>query len=1131
MNENVVLYYITKREDARKGSGTFEIRTAENKSVCLMYPVYRNGEQYAKGFYRKPFGAVIHQRRVTGGKTMIKHTLKRTLALLLAVLMITATGVVFVSADGDSSIKTDNSFEAMREILDALTYGEYLKQNANVQAADKAIEIDATKYITDRVDEEGEVLTDAEVKVETYEGIKALYTPASGQVSWEVEVPETAKYSVVLHVYTVQNKATSIERIFRINGSIPFAESRYLSITRNWVNNYKYDENGNIKFDEDIDGNQIRPTMTEAPGWKKYELQDSNGFYSESFEFVLNKGKNVISLEATNEPLAIEKITLVPHESAMSYSDYIAQHKDKPVGSSISRFEAEFPSATSSQTIYPIEDRTDALNSPCDTSRTLLNTLGGSKWQSAGQWVRYKFTVDAAGMYQIIPRFQQNILDGMFTSRALSIKGGTLYPEWTVPFKEASNLRFEYNRNSWQVAPLHFVDEAGETHNVQLYLEPGTYEIEFKVILGDMGELINQVEATLTNINNAYLKIMKLTGSDPDQYRDYGFARVMPDVLRTLVDESEKLYDYASKLNEISAEKSSNIAVLEQIGWLLGRMGRDEEEIAKNLEQMKSYIGTLGTFLSDAKTQPVKFDYIVVQGADQELPRAKANFFEAFAHEMKSFFWSFFRNYNRMGAKEEVDEESSVEVWLAYGRDQSQVIRNLINNDFTPDTGIPVNLKLVTGGTLLPSVLAGRGPDVYIGIGQGDVINYAIRNAILPLEEYEGFEEAIEPFNEAAMMVLGIADANGDYHTYGLPETQQFAMMFVRTDILADLEIDIPQTWDEVLAAVPVLQANNMEIGMSASVNLFLYQMDGELFADGGMRINLDSNVALDAFEKMCNMFTMYSFPYSYDFANRFRTGEMPIGIANYRDTYNHLTVFATELKGRWQFVPLPGIERADGTINNCAVSSTSAIVMMNGCNLPEESWEFIKWHVGAECQIDYSNEMVAILGPSAKHHTANREALESLPWTTTELENVMLQFNNLAAIPNYPGTYIIDRYTKFAFLAAYNDKKNPVEELSSYITTINKEITRKREEFGLETLEIGDTLAKKRVRQMIAEIEKLSAQDQTALNALKNLVKDYNETGVMNVAAVRDAAEKTKFVNDTVYKLAMEAVNAHASY
>ena len=140
---------------------------------------------------------------------------------------------------------------------------------------------------------------------------------------------------------------------------------------------------------------------------------------------------------------------------------------------------------------------------------------------------------------------------------------------------------------------------------------------------------------------------------------------------------------------------------------------------------------------------------------------------------------------------------------------------------------------------------------------------------------------------------------------------------------------------------------------------------------------------------------------------------------------------------------------------------------MITGCDNIEGAWDFMRWHSGASCQEQYSNEMVSILGPSAKHPTANIKALASLPWTSDELKEIQLQFNNLASIPNYPGSYIIDRYTKFAFLAAYNDNADPVEELLKYINTINKEVTRKREEFDLETLDyIGQKLSEKRLSQ-----------------------------------------------------------------
>ena len=574
--------------------------------------------------------------------------------------------------------------------------------------------------------------------------------------------------------------------------------------------------------------------------------------------------------------------------------------------------------------------------------------------------------------------------------------------------------------------------------------------------------------------------------------------------------------EVAYELNDAAGVKSSMTATLEKVSRLLETMGKDDDEVAKNLEQLKTYIGSLGTWLSDAKTQPLTLDYIVIQPADDaELPIAKAGFFKALGYEIVSFIRSFFRNYSRMGAMTETEETDAVEVWLAYGRDQSQVIRSLINNDFTPTTGITVDLKLVSGGTLLPSILSGMGPDAYIGIGQSDVINYAIRGALIEIEGMDGFDEAIQDFDESAMLVLGIENAEGVMHYYGLPETQNFTMMFVREDIFAELDLEIPRTWDDVKEIIPVLQSNNMQIGMTKDENIFLYQMGGDLFADDGMRINLDSNVALEAFNTMCEMFTMYSFPYKYDFANRFRTGEMPIGFATYTATYNQLKVFATEIEGLWSFYPLPGYMNEDGTISNDSVSTVSAISIITECNDVEDTWEFIKWHADDQCQIDYANEMVALLGPSAKHPTANISALESLPWTDAELEQLFAQFENLAAIPNYPGRYIVERYTQFAFLAAFNNKADPVTEMQSYIKTINTEITRKRQEFGLEVLADGQTLAQKRMLEAetklveLDEAGKITAEYESAYNNALKLMDKYTTEDYASLRALADDFEE----------------------
>ena len=1074
----------------------------------------------------------------------------RIAAFLLCLTMILGNAVIFASAsdaDGTGDSITDVSLEELRELLNAISYEEYSEKNAAIPGATQTVEVDISAFITE----------DEGFEMQTKDGVNALFTPANGEVSWIVNVPETAKYAIRFEYYPDQNRSTSIERTLKINDKVPFAEARFLTLPKRWVNDYVdailtpgkgetaealaaaakevgYTdvriEDGQVKigfpdfvteemsnfadaygvrfFQRDIIKNEIRPTTTDEPEWMTYYLKDSSGYYTTNFEFALSEGENKITLEGQNEPMSIKSITLYPIEQIATYEEYIAKYAGEPAGKDTIKIEAELATVMSNKTIYPVEDRSCAINSPTDTTCSVLNTIGGDKWATAGQWVEYRFKVSSSGMYDIFARFRQDVLDGMSTCRSLYLYSEGLSEDAKgyyngAPFEEALKLAYDYSAE-WQVTPLATgkadtngdgkIDKKDEQESFQVYLEADViYTVRLEVTLGKMGDVVRRVTDILNSVNNDYLSIIKLTGISPDQYRDYGFSQVMPDVMVDMVIQSRNLYELADELTLIAGEKSSNVATLEKVARLLEEMGTDDDEVAKNLANLKSYIGTLGTFLSDAQTQPLQLDYIQIQPANTEMPQATPNFFQTFLHEVKGFWQSFWRDYNSMGALEETDE-TATEVWLATARDQSQVIRNLINNDFTPNNdNIAIDLKLVAGGTLLPSILADSGPDVYLGLGQGDVINYAIRSALINIEEQGGYEitnakgekvyiESFENFsknnfNDAAMIVLGIEDADEQMHYYGLPETQSFPMMFVRIDILADLGLEVPKTWDDLMACIPTLQANNMQIGLPTDYKIFLYQQNGDLFADEGMRINLDSKVGLASFEKMCNLFTMYSFPYQYDAANRFRTGEMPILLGDYTGLYNQLKVFATEINGKWEFMPLPGEingydENGKAIINNVSISGVSATVMVKGCDKPESSWRFMMWYTGESCQVGFSNEMVAIMGPSAKQAVSNKNALASLPWTTSELEQIQAQFNNLGSVPNYPGAYIIDRYTNFAFLSAYNDNANPSDSLLAYINTINKEIERKRNEFNLETLSDGvneyKDLLTKRLQQIV---------------------------------------------------------------
>ena len=1153
----------------------------------------------------------------------MKNTIfQRSLALLLCLIFaascfsvnsLAADGVAPYANGDTNAVKNaiDAAYDTsnMLEILESVSYKEYLVQNQGASTAKQTVVIKATDVYSEKTTASWRIPDAADISVSAnaaLEGVDCIVTPGLGTVSWKIpEGTPRAKYVITIKYFALDDgKSNAVERAFRINDKVPFSEARYLTIKKNWVNQHEaavytgknandvksdaeklglttyYDEKNQLRveyprvwtsaitefcnkysirfFKIDIHDNELRPNALQVPEWETYTFADSTGYYPEAFEFVVGGG-DYITLEGKNAELAIAEIVLTPAESTWTYEEYKAYYESKyGAGQGTVTIQGEYIEAASDKTVYALEDAADAMTYPHAASKTLLNVMGGEKWQTAGQWVTYSFKVDKSGMYDIVMRFRQNVLDGMFVNRALYIYTEGI-PEDAdgyydgVPFAEAKNLTYNYDEN-WQVTQA----TDGETEFSFFFNEDATYTMKLEVTLGDMGEVIETVQNSLNAINNDYLSIIQLTGATPDSYRDYGFSRIMPEVLIDMVRQGEILNNededdpgVAQQLTALAGQKSSSVGTLQKVSDLLIKMGKDEDSIASSLERLKSYIGTLGTFLSSAKTQPLEIDYIMIQPAGAEEPKARANVFQTLWHEICRFVASFTRDYDSVGAMEETTDDS-LEVWLATGRDQAQVKRNLVNNVFTEKTGITVELKLVAGGTLLPSILAQKGPDVYHGLGQGDVINYAIRTAVLPLysenntyykkgddgisrlngvpkNEFEeatgilikegdpGYEE--KTFNDAAMMVLGMEDAEGDMNYYGMPEAQGFAMMFVRIDILAELGLNIPKTWDDILAADTFLQARNMEMGVPADVNIHLYQMGGQLFADDGMRINLDSDLGLKAFNEMCLYFTDRGFPYSYDAANRFRTGEMPILIGDYTGLYNQLKVFATEIDGLWTMVPVPGYyvldekgnktydENGDPIINNSAVSSVSASVMIRGADADkaEDAWEYIKWFTDAECQESYGNEMVAIMGPSAKYNTANKKALNNIPWTAEERIMIEAQFGNLASIPNYPGSYIISRYTDFAFMAAYNDNMDPQEAIKDYIPNINEEITRKRAEFGLETLATGQTLAGKRLSQAKTAAEEYSERvgDDSIANEVK-LAIDSDDTVMLRGAAER---------------------------
>ncbi len=985
---------------------------------------------------------------------------KKAVAALLAMLLLFSALPLSVSAASDTS-ETDNSssisytdrmMEQVLELLTSESYEEYSERYASVPMATDTIEISGAEY-------DKENTTDTAVEIGNFGGEdNVLKTSDTGEVSWRFTVPKDARYVIDVYYYPIEFKKSDIERILKIDDNVPFTEARNVVMQRVWQNEYtSYDENGTPMFEINSIGSEMRPERVECPEWVVYTMHDTTGYVSEDFAFYLSEGEHTISLQAAREELVVGKIVLRPaDEPAKSYAELQAEYEQKgyqPVSEdAVIRIDAEKPSKMSNNSIFCTYDRSSAITDPQDPAKIRYNTIcSGTGWQTVGMWIEWEFTVEESGIYDIYMRYRQNTLADIFTCRKLTING-------ELPFAEAEALRYKYSED-WQAEKI---NDGEETFS--LYFEAGqTYTLRLEVVLGELAELLGRINDTVTILNTIYMKIQQITGADPDQYRDYNFVNLIPDEMNQLLKEAENLKEIGTKLEAIAGMKGSNISTLEEIWNQLEQMGKDEDVIAANMSDFKTNIGTLGSWVSSVTSQPLELDYIQLQSPNADSPQVEANFWQKTLYELQQFFCSFYTSYDSIEGVEVKEDTRTVLIWVEGARERAQLMKQMCDEMFRAETGIVADLKLMVSGAILPATFAGLGPDVY-STGEETVINYAVRGAVRALNEsFDDVEEVIaERYTEETMKPYTF-----EGNVYALPDTLGFCMLYYRADILHDLGLDVPKTWDDVRALLPVLQANGMSFGMPANANttitgqvtakttylMFLAQNGGQLYNDNNMEVDLNSDVAIEAFEEFTDFYTQYQFDYVFDFSNRFRSGEMPLAIYNY-ETYTSLSLFATELKGLWSFTTVPGVLDEDGNIHNYAMATGSGYTVMTQAKNPEEGWEYIKWWTGEDAQTRYGVEYEMLVGQGIRHTTANREAIANQSWTTVEAAELQRQYDNVRTIPAMPGSYVLDRYINFAFLNVYNGLGEPAESLVENIKFINAEISRKRKEFGLPTLE-----------------------------------------------------------------------------
>lgn len=860
-----------------------------------------------------------------------------------------------------------------------------------------------------------------------------LFQSGSPYAEFSVETEEEGWYRIAVDYAQTENSSRAIAVGIMVNGELPFAEAREITLPR------VCEDAGSIR--KDNVGNEVAPQQKQVLSWQSHTLMNTSGYYSGNYQFYLKKGRNTIRVTGNGTEFILKDIEVTPAVPYISYENYLSSCSGADTSGFLIKLQGENAAYKSDSVLYPNYDRVrlateDSANLKNDPQYIRINTIGGNLWNTAGQWISWNVDIPADGYYNLGCKFKQNYLDGLFTSRAVYIDG-------EMPFEDLSQVRFVYD-DEWQT--MTFAD--GEGNPFRIYLSQGTHEIKMMCTLGVFADTLRNVNDCIYKINNLYRQIIMITSTSPDTYTDYFLTDRIPGLMETMQECRDALAAEIDNIILLTGERGSKTAVLETLRTQLNTFLEEPDRIPERLSNFKDNISAVGSWLVDIQAQGLLIDYLYVKSPDVAAPSNDAGFLQNMWYSVCRFFASF---KDTSSSVADTKGARMVTVWLnssgqtSAGRDQAQIIKDLIDESFTPETGIVVDLQLVQG-SLIEATLAGMGPDVALMIAEDQPVNFAIRGALKDLTSFDGYEEVLDRFYESAVTPFWYEGG-----LYALPDTQVFNMLFYRTDVFSELGIEAPRTWEDFYSILPVIQRNNLQVTVQDIFPALLMQNGGSYYTEDGTMSLLDSQTAIDAMTTYTDLYVKYGFEVKTDFYSRFRSGELVMSVQPY-NMYNQLMVAAPEIKGLWEMYPIPGEIKEDGSIDNSQNATVMGSVMLDSCKDAEAAWEFMKWWSQDDVKAKYAIALEGMLGASARFTPANKQTLAMLPWSDAEIELLTSAWENIVGIPQLPGSYYTSRGLTNAFRSIVYNGDFPRYAMRLQTKYINEEITRKRNEFGLDT-------------------------------------------------------------------------------
>ena len=876
--------------------------------------------------------------------------------------------------------------------------------------------------------------TDA-VFTDDYGYTSAVQIGERGSVELELDVVADGIYYMCFDYLADSDTILPVEAQFMIDGDFPFYEMRQQVLESQWSTPQQKSY--------DSYGNEVVGIPDKVYEWQNKYIMDSTYRYSGPLGIELTKGRHTVTVTLKEGTLLLGNFKLTAKPQVEAYTG-----SEKAAGDGFIEIQAEDFTYRNASSIHATCEYDPNLY-PYQAGNRIMNTVDSTSFSEGGQQISYQFTVEKEGNYYLAFHYSQSDKSDFPVFMNIRIDG-------ELPNTEFENCAFAYKKD-YNLYTL--LDSEG--NKISVPLSAGQHTISMQISMETLRNALETIEQIMGKVNDLSLEVTKVAGTNKDKYRDFSLESYIPGIGDTLTQWADELAAVMEEARTYNPDKKkiaafSSISIAEN---QLRSLAKKPDELIYRIDELATSTSSvnqhLANLIDSLNGNDFSLDsiYLYQEDAAKQLPRHKNVFVKAGLGIVR-----FCTSFGKQAYSSSNTNPEHLQVSVNRSRQHLEIMQQMITEEFTPQTGIEVDLSLMPDQTkLVLANASGDSPDVATGVNYSIPFELGIRGALKDLTQFDDFAEVAGRYTEGLLMPYVIDDS-----VYAIPETMNFQVLFYRKDILDKLGLEVPDTLEDVEAMLPDLQMRGLNfyyptartVGMKTFLDTtpIIFQSGGRLYDTYVEDVTITSEEVVEGFTTLTNLFTIYNLPKDVpNFYQHFRNGDYPIGISDF-GTYNLISNAAPEIDGSWGVALIPGVKDENGEVMRYSSAGAESTFLFNSTpEREEQAWEFVKWWSSAQVQAEFGQRLQITYGDEYYWNTANCEAFAQLPWDSDDKEVISEQLTWTMEAPRALASYMVERELSDAYnLVVLGAKSANVREaLDDAQKNIKRETLRKLEEFG----------------------------------------------------------------------------------